>query len=161
MRETDRPLPLRLSVLDRMRAESDALPEPHGAGPMMQHVDVASVRLAFSDDDHRVYLGLAGPGDSLFLWSESTFGGGVSIGPRETLVTHGARVQSSWNSDGGGEVVGIVSDEVTAVHVGGAEAVLGNNVFVAVGASSDDRIVVHTADGERTVRRPRLPRGDT
>jgi hypothetical protein len=132
---------------------------------MMQFVDVASVRLAFSDDEHRVYVGLAEPGDSLFLWSESTFGGGGGIGPRETLATHGARVQSGVRNEGlrdeEREVVGIVSDEATAVHVGGTEAILSNNVFVAVGASYSDPIVVQTANGQRTIRRPSLPRADT
>jgi hypothetical protein len=131
----------------------------------MQDVDVASVRLAFTDDRRRVYLGLAGPGDNLFLWSESAFGGGGGIGPRETLVTHGARVQGGVHNEGlhdeEREVVGIVSDEVTAVHVGGHEAALVNNVFVAIGASMDDPIVVTTVEGERTVRRPRRPAGDT
>jgi hypothetical protein len=164
VREADRPLPLRVSVLDQVLTDADALPEPLGAGPMMQEVDVSSVRLAFSDEHHRVYVGLAGPGDNLFLWLESTFGGGCGIGPRETLMTHGARVQSSVRNEGlrdeEREVVGIVSDEVTAVRVGGTEAVLANNVFVATGASYDDPIVVMTADGERAVRRPKPPPGD-
>jgi len=157
--ETDRPLPVRVSVLDRVPTELDALPEHLSVGPMLQDVDVASVRLALALDHRRVYVGLAGPGDCLFLWSESQFGGAGSIGPRETLVTHGARVQSSW-SDDGCEVVGIVSDEVTEVHVGGTEAVLANNVFIAVGAAFDDPIVVQTADRERAVRLPRQPPGD-
>jgi hypothetical protein len=80
-------------------------------------------------------------------------------------VTHGARVQGEVHNEGlhdeEHEVVGIVSDEVTAVHVGGNEAVLVNNVFVAIGASLDDPIVVTTVEGKRTVRRPKLPAGDT
>jgi hypothetical protein len=131
---------------------------------MMQNVDVASVRLAFSDDDHHVYIGVACPGDSLLLCSDSTFGGGSSIGARDTLVSHGARVQGAVRNEGlrdeTREVVGIVADEVIAVRVGATEAVLVNNVFVATGASVDDPIVVTTADGERVVQRPTLPTGD-
>ena len=158
MRESDRPLSLRVSILDRVPSQSDSLPEPLAGGPVMQGLNVGSVRLAFSDGDHRVYVGLAGPGDRLFLWSENKFGAGGGIGPREILATVGARVQSGWG-DGGREVVGIVSDEVMAVHVGGTEAVLVNNVFVAVGAFPDDPIVLTTAAGERTVQRPTLHRG--
>jgi hypothetical protein len=116
---------------------------------MWQEVDAASVRLALELDDRRVYVGLAGPDDCLFLFCDGRFGSGASIGPRETLVTHGARVQSGVNA-GGSHVVGIVSDEVTAVHVGSTEAVLSNNVFLAVDVSLDDPIVFRAADGERT-----------
>jgi hypothetical protein len=150
---------LRLSILDREASESDVLPELHEGGPVLQGVNVGSVRLAYSDGEHRVYLGLAQPGDSLFLWSQNKFGAGGGIGPRETLVTHGARVQGSYG-DRWREVVGIVSDEVTAVRVGDTEVILVNNVFVAVGSSPEDPIVVRTADGERTVRRPTPPSGD-
>lgn len=58
------------------------------------------------------------------------------------------------------EVVGIVSDEVIAVRVGGTEAMLVNDVFVATGASFDDPIVVTTAEGERALPRLRLPPAD-
>jgi hypothetical protein len=153
-------LSLRVSVLDRVASESDALPESPGAGPVIEGVNLGSVRLAFSDGEHRVYVGLAGPGDSLFLWSENKFGGGGGIGPRETLATHGARIQGG-SGDGGREVVGIVCDAVTAVHVGGIEAVLMNNVFVAVGAFPEDPIVLTTGDGSRTVQRPWLPGDDS
>jgi hypothetical protein len=100
----------------------------------MQHVDVASVRLAYSNHDHRVYVGVAGPGDSLFLWSESTCGGGAaSVPERRSLRT--ARASRAARDEGlrteEREVVGIDADEVTAVHVGGTEAVLTNNVFIA------------------------------
>jgi hypothetical protein len=127
---------------------------------MMQDVDIASLRLALALDDCRVYVGLAGPDDSLFLYSEGTFGGGGSIGPRETLVTRGARIQ--WGGSAGGcEIVGIVSDEVIAVHVGSAKAVLANNVFIAVDVSLDDPIVLRTADGERSVQLPMPRNGHT
>jgi hypothetical protein len=71
-------------------------------------------------------------------------------------VTHGARIQGSWN-DHGYETVGVVSDLVMAVRVGDVEAVLANNVFVA-DTFSFNEIFVTTADGEQPARRPNEPR---
>lgn len=151
MREMERPLEQRVSVLDRAPTESDAVPEPMLTAPMMQELDVSSVRLALTFDDCRIYVGLGTQPESLFLGVDGPNGSGASIGPRATLVTHGARVQGD-----GGMTIGIVADPVTAVRVGDVEAVLANNVFMA-NASMYEGIVVTTAEGERTVPRPPQP----
>jgi len=124
VREKDRPLEERVSVLDRAPTESDVIPEPMLTGAMRQEVDVASVRLALTFDDCRIYVGLGSRSESLFLCVDGPNGGGGGTGPRATLVTHGARLQSS-----GGITIGIVADAVTAVRVGEVEAMLANNVF--------------------------------
>ena len=141
----------RVSVLDRAPTAADAVPEPMLSTGMGQEVDVASIRLALTFDDCRIYVGCGTRNGSLFLCVDSPDGGGSSVGPRATLVTHGARVQG-----GDGRTIGIVADPVTAVRVGGVEAVLANNVFVA-NASLYDGIVVTTPEGERRVPRPPQP----
>jgi hypothetical protein len=141
----------RVSVLDRAPTELDAVPEYALAAPMSQEVDVASIRFALAFDDRRIYVGLGTAHESLFLVVDGPNGGGASVGPRATLVTHGARVQG-----GEGLTIGVVADPVTAVRVGDVEAVLTNNVFVAY-ASLYDGIVVTTLEGERTVPRPPQP----
>ena len=151
VRERERPLEQRVSVLDRAPMESDAAPEPMLTGPMRQEVDVASVRLALTFDGCRIYVGLGTRYDSLFLAVDGPNGGGSSVGPRSTLVTDGARVQG-----GEGRTIGIVTDPVIAVRVGGVEAVLANNVFIA-NASLYEAIVVTTPEGERTLPRPPQP----
>jgi hypothetical protein len=151
VREADRPLELRVSVLDREPTESDAVPEHMLTAPVTQGVDAASIRLALALDDCRIFVGLGTREESLFLCVAGPHGGGASIGPRATLVTHGARWQGHGN-----RTVGIVADLVTAVRVGDVEAELANNVFMA-NASLYDGIVVTTPEGERTVPRPRQP----
>ena len=151
MRERERPLEQRVSVLDRAPAESDAMPEPMLTAPMSQEVDVDSIRLALTFDDCRIYVGLGTRDDSLFLCVDDPNGRAASLGPRATLVTHGARVQGD-----DGRTIGIVPDLVTAVRVGEIEAVLANNMFVAK-AFLYDGIVVTTPEGERTVPRPPQP----
>ena len=112
---------------------------------MKQEVDAASVRLALDLDDCRIYVGLGTREESLFLCIDGPQGGGASVGPRATLVTHRARIQGN-----GKTTIGIVADLVTAVRVGDVDAVLANNVFVAH-ASLHEGIVVTTPEGERTV----------
>jgi hypothetical protein len=148
VRERERPLEQRVSVLDRAPTESDAVPEYVLTAPMCQEVDVASMRFALAFDDRRIYVGVGTRPESLFLGVDGPNGGGASIGPRATLVTDGARVQG-----GAGLTIGIVADPVMAVRVGDVEAVLANNVFVAH-ASLYDGIVVTTPEGERTVPKP-------
>jgi hypothetical protein len=47
-------------------------------------------------------------------------------------------------------VVGIVADEVSAVHVGNVSATMGRNAFLAaVSADARRNVVVTTADGDR------------
>jgi hypothetical protein len=151
VRERERPLEQRVSVLDRAPTESDVVPETVLTAPMRQEVDVASIRLALTFDDRRIYVGLGTRPESLFLGVDGPNGGGASVGPRATLVTHGARVQG-----GEGMTIGVVADPVTAVRVGDVEAVLANNVFVAE-ASLSGGIVVTSPAGERTVPRPPQP----
>jgi hypothetical protein len=151
MREADRPMDQRVSVLDRAPTGSNALPERAQFGHL-DGVDVASIRLALSLDDHRVYVGLAAPDERLFLCVENPASASSSIGPRTALVTHGALVQGS-TYERGFMTVGIVADAVTAVRVGEAEAVLGSNVFLAETRSAD-QVFVTSGDGERAVMTP-------
>ena len=155
MREADRPIGQRVSVLDRAPTGLNDLPDR----AVLAHLDgVApeSIRLALAVDDHRVYVGVATPDESLFLCLESTASAGSSIGPRSVLVTHGALIQGSTH-ESGFTTVGVVADVVTAVRVGDVKAMLGGNVFLAETASAD-QVVVTTADGERAVMTPDLLR---
>jgi hypothetical protein len=162
MREADRPIGERVSVLDRQPADGD-LP-PIVSGLLDDRVDRSSVRLALVDDDRRVFIG-RGAGDELSVLFVDAQGGGACTGPRSTLAERGAIVM--WTSGWGGAqgrpdksrlvVTGVVADFVTAVRVGDVSAALQNNAFAAAmprGAS--DVVIVSTPDGERQVPLPRL-----
>jgi hypothetical protein len=153
VREADRPIELRVSVLDRPRSDSDVVPDHmkqmHGG-----RLDVSSVRLALVVGDCRIYIGRGVDEDDLyqFLWHSS--GGGASGGPRSVLASHG--VKPAWNSGGDRRCLahGIVADSVTAVRVDGIEAVLENNAYIVEVPSIGGPVVVTTADGEREFPRP-------
>ena len=161
MREADRPVSERVSVLDRRPRDGDL---PIFSGPLDDRVDPSSVRLALVDDDRRVYIG-RGADDELSVLFVDVQGGGACTGPRSSLIESGAIVQ--WTSGSGGAngrpsksrfvVTGIVADIVIAVRVGDVPATLRNNAFAAVmprGAA--DVVTVSTSDGERQLRLPRL-----
>jgi hypothetical protein len=148
MREADRQLDQRVSVLDRAPTGSNAVPDK-ALFADIAGVDVESIRLALALEDRRVYVGRATPGESLILCLEVLGSRSSSIGPRTTLVTHGALVQGSTQGNGF-VTVGIVADAVTAVRVGEADAVLGSNVFL-VKTPAADQVFVRSADGERAV----------
>ena len=162
MREADRPLAERVSVLDRPVSDGD-LP-PIVSRLLDDRVDRSSVRLALVDDDRRVFIG-RGADDELSVLFIDPQGGGACTGHRSTLTEDGAIVQ--WTSGWGGAngrpsksrfvVTGVVADLVTAVRVGDFRATLQNNAFAVVmprGAS--DAVIVSTPDGERQVPIPRL-----
>jgi hypothetical protein len=156
--ERDRPIDERVSVLDRESADIDALPSEfsHREDRIGARIEPGSLRLAAVAGEIRLYVARGIDEESLVELTCHPSGGGASAGPRSTLVTHGARIGSS---SGGGlsYVNGIVPDAVIAVRVGGVDAVLGDNGFIAVGKSLADPIVLVTADGERTVERPSFP----
>lgn len=160
MREADRPIGERVSVLDRPPRDGD-LP---ALGPLDDRVDPSSVRLALVDDDRHVYIG-RGPNDELSVIFVDSQGGGACTTTRSDLTESGAIVQ--WTSGWGGAkgrrgqsrfvVTGMVPDVVVAVRVGDLPAKFQNNAFAAVmppGAA--DVVTVSTPDGERQVPLPRL-----
>jgi hypothetical protein len=161
MREADRPISERVSILDRPPRDGDL---PIFSGLLDDRVDPSSVRLALVDDDRRVYIG-RGADDELSVLFVDTQGGGACTGPRSSLTESGAIVQ--WTSGWGGAkgrqsksrfvVTGIVADIVIAVRVGDVPAMLQNNAFAAMmprGAS--DVVTVSTSDRERPLPLPQL-----
>jgi hypothetical protein len=155
VRESDRPIEERVSVLDRPLAETDALPPmfEHGAAHVLERMEPGSLRLAAVAGDVRLYVARGIDEDRLFEFTCHPHGSGASAGPRSTLVSHGARV--GWSSGSGLSYGhGIVPDTVTAVRVGAVDAVLGENGFIAMGTAPGDVIVLTTTDGERKVELP-------
>jgi hypothetical protein len=142
VREADRPVEERVSVLDRPAAEDD-LPPLVARLIRREPVERSSVRLALADDDRRVFLQFLDP-----------TGGGSCAGPRSTLADLGAIVM--WTSSRTRFVVtGVVADLVTAVRVGDVTAALQDNAFAAVvPGGAPDVVVVSTPDGERQVLLP-------
>jgi hypothetical protein len=157
VREADRPIAERVSVLDRPATDADALPEHHLQGGLAAEIDLSSVRLALVFEDLRIYAGLGTRAESLFLMLESADGGGGGIGPRSTLVTHGATRQGN-GSRRGHVMLGIVPDLVTSVRVGGLYAEMGSNVYVARARPEDEIVLTLIGGGERTM--PPVPRPD-
>jgi hypothetical protein len=161
MREADRPIDQRVSVLDRPPRDGDLAAF---SGLLDDRVDPSSVRLALVDDDRHVYIG-SGPDDELSVLFVDAQGGGACTAPRSSLTESGAIVQltSGWGgakarrSQSRFVVTGIVPDIAVAVRVGNVPAKFQNNAFAAVmqrGAS--DVVTVSTSEGERQVPLPRL-----
>ena len=154
MREADRPLEERVSILDRPRAAADSLP-PHMLALTRLRVEEASIRLALDVDDRRVYIARGTDDNDLFQFYFEAKGAGASGGPRSILASHGAH--AAWNSNGGGCVAhGIVADAVIAVRIGGVEAVLANNAYMAEVPEPGGDVVLTTAAGEREFPRPSI-----
>jgi hypothetical protein len=153
--ERDRPIEERVSVLDRERADVDALPPEFGnrEARIAPRIATGSLRLAAVAGEIRFSVARGIDGDSFLQVICHPSGGGASAGPRSTLVTHGARIGSSSGS-GLSYVYGIVPDSVIAVRVGVVDAVLGENGFIANVTSVADPIVLVTADGERAIEQP-------
>lgn len=143
-------------MLDRPAAESDAL-DAHFLQRLASQIDVGSVRLALAVEGLRVYVGVGTQPETLFLALDTKSGGGSSIGPRETLVTHGATRQEH-SGIRGSVTAGIVPDIVTAVRVGGLYAELGNNVYVARAPVYEEIVLTTIGGRERTM--PPVPRPD-
>jgi hypothetical protein len=154
MTEVDRPIEVRVSVLDRPRSVDDDLPASYlRSGGMAERVDEASVRLLLELERWRLYLARGTNDDDLYQFVVGARGAGMSGGPRRTLVTHGATV--GWNSGGDGCVFyGIVPDPVTAVRVDGVQAIMANNGFMLRVPAPWGRIVLTTAEGEREYPQP-------
>jgi hypothetical protein len=152
VREADRPIELRVSVVDRPRADEDVLPIP---GRMFEHgLDESSIRLALVVGDWRMYIARGVNDDEIYQWLAHPSGGGGSGGSRSTFVTHGALV--AWGSGGDGRCIahGVVPDAVIAVRVDGVQAVLANNAYVAEVPGMWGEIILTTAEGEREFPRP-------
>jgi hypothetical protein len=150
VRESDRPIAERVSVLDRPATDADLPREHYFQGGLAGEVDISSVRLALVFEDLRVWVGLGTRPESLFLMSMGADGGGSCIGPRSTLSTHGATRMGN-GSRRGHVLVGIVSDLVTGVLVDGLFAELGDNVYVARARIEDEVVLTLIGGGERTL----------
>jgi hypothetical protein len=154
VREADRPIELRVSVLDRPRADTDALPEPMAQHMLGNRLDEESVRLGLVVGECNMYVARGEDEEEIFQFLRHSTGGGSAGGNRSTFATHGALV--CWNSGGDGRCIayGVVPDSVIAVRVDGVEAVLANNAYVAAVPSPGGEVVLVTADGEREFPRP-------
>ena len=154
MREADRPPEERVSILDRPRAMADSLP-PHMAAHTRQRVDETSIRLALTIGDRHIYIARGTDDNDLYQFFFEPQSAGASGGPRSTLASHGAC--TAWSSSAGGCVAhGIVPDPVTAVRVGGVQAVLANNAYMAEVPSPGGEIVLTTPNGERVLQHPSI-----
>lgn len=151
-----------LSVFDRPPTQPDNPQERFGLQALLdgrtgQDVDPSTVRLALVDGDRRAFVALGAP-DQIYLATFDSAGGGVCGAPLSFLGDNGVVCLKVSSNRLGSYVAGIVDDEVTAVHVGGREAVLQNNVFLIDTASFGDPIVIITDGGSRDVT-PQLPFG--
>lgn len=152
MRESERPLNERLSILDRPRADADVLARPL---PMDGRIDMASIRLAIAAGDRRFYIARGVDGDDLYQMFFDSSGGGASGGPRSVLVSHGAAV--GWSSNQHRCVVhGVVPDSVLSVRIGNVEAQVVNNAFLADVPAPGGQVVLTAADGDHVVPLPLL-----
>jgi hypothetical protein len=150
MREAQRPIAERVSLLDRSPRAADRLAVKSRPSLTRRAEHLERVRLAFEVGDRMVLIG-RDDDDSLYVMFCDSSGGGACGSMRWVLREHGAIAQMSSN---GQRVVvtGIVSDEVTAVRVGDVSAMLRNNAFMAdIGADDSPRVVLTTADGDREV----------
>ena len=165
MREADRPVEERLSVLDRPRSDQDSISCPSALSREgLPFVDPSTVRLALDDKERRIYVApdSRADADTVYVLLEGPLGGGAAGHPRSVLRTHGATIMMQSSSHEQGFVVcGLVPDHVSTVTVAGVEAILKNNAYLAAVSSRPESIVLMTPTGERRVNVPgRLPQGE-
>src|SRR5690242_11035309 len=116
MREIERPLAERVSVLDRAPSAADQLPFERLVLRGLED-RVERVRVGLDVDGVEVLVG-ADRGDVLYVAIQVKRGGGAASGSlRWVLRDHGAIVLNSGDRRRV-FVVGIVADDVTAVRVG-------------------------------------------
>ena len=152
VREIDRPIAERVSILDRAadiedRVDVKSMPF-HSAS-----VELETLRLALRIDDREVLVG-RGDDDVLALGVMTRSGGGGCLSLRWVLRERGAIVITNSNADGI-LVIGLVADNVSAVRVGAVPAMLANNAFLAeIGPDDSPVAVVTTPDGDREAAGP-------
>jgi hypothetical protein len=154
MSEADRPIGVRLSILDRERSESDlpADPNPSVKRWIARVEDSSAIRLALDHLGTRIYLAPRGQ-DGFTVLVRHRDNGGSGLGSlRSVFETHGAVILvSSTGARSGVVVVGIVPDIVSAVRVDDRLAVLANNAFVVDMPSGPGAVVLSTPTGERRI----------
>jgi hypothetical protein len=156
MREADRRVEERLSILDRPRSDQDSPSHPrdeHSDRPPF--FEPTTVRLAINEAGRRIFVARGAASehaDDICVLVDGPSGGGGSRHPRSALRATGVTI--SWeisSSEPGVVVYGAVADHVSAVSVDGVDAIVRNNAYLAVVASAAESIVVTTPDGERRV----------
>jgi hypothetical protein len=152
VREIDRPIAERVSILDRAPEFGDRV-DVLSMALRSPPCEPESMRLALRMDDRAVLVG-RGDDDVLALGVQTPRGGGGCRSLRWVLRERGAIVMTNSNPDGI-LVVGIVADEVSAVRVGDVSAMLANNAFLAeIGPDDSPVVVVTTPDGDREAAEP-------
>lgn len=160
MRERDRPIGERLSVLDRPRSDSDT-PDysPSVARFISRLSDPTGARLVYADAERLVYLG-AGVRDGVehvHRFIRTAHGRGSGGFPRSALGASGvAGIALFDKPEGRHAILGVVPDAVLGVRVGDVDGVVTNNVLFADFRVIPEEIVLITAEGPRTWRFPRI-----
>jgi hypothetical protein len=158
MRERQRPIDERLSLLDRPRADIEV--DPADEHVIRSDVDMATVRLALRHELGRIYLAPDPRPDLdgvlIFIVKASRGAGGAGF-LRSVFKNHGTSVCLTSGMNQPEIVYGALPDDVVAVRVGDSEAVLGDNAFIAIVPPGAESIVLEKSDGERRVTLPRPP----
>lgn len=158
VREAERPVEERLSVLDRPRSDHDSMFRPSALSRnCLPFVDPSTLRLALDDKERQIYVApdSRADADTVYVFLEGPGGGGAAGHPRSVLRTNGATIMMQGSSREQGLVVcGVVPDHVSAVTVGGVEAILTNNAYLADVSSRPESIELMTATGKRRVNVP-------
>ncbi|MGH9024796.1 MAG: hypothetical protein ACRDWD_01565 [Acidimicrobiia bacterium] len=138
-----------LSVFKRPRRPRDESLEPRGRAHMP--VRAETVRLALDELNRRVYVAEGTDEDSIFLIYRGVGGGGACGSSRSSLATYGLIHMTNRSSAGDDVIVGLVPDDVIAVHLDERPAVMGENVFIAHGGSAGRTLTLTTRLGQRKV----------
>jgi hypothetical protein len=158
VRERERPVDERLSLLDRPKADMEIDPPDEDEFRLFRSdVDLATVRVALRHDLGRIYLAPDARSDldgiHIFIFKTSGGSGGAGF-TRSVFREHGTCVCTTSSMNQPKIVYGALPDDVIAVRVGDADDDLGDNAFLAVLPPGVDSIVLTKADAERRVRLP-------
>jgi hypothetical protein len=137
-----------LSVLKRPARRGDEL-----HGPMREHLPVnpETVRLALDERNRQLYVAEGTDEDSIFLIFRGVGSGGACGGQRSNLAAYGLAYMTNSSSGGENVIVGLVPDDVIAVHLDGRPVVMGENVFIADRGSIDRTLTLTTRLGQREI----------
>lgn len=138
-----------LSVLKRRPRPRDDSLDPVQRTHMPVRAD--TVRLALDEQDRQVWVAEGTDEDSIFLIYRGVGGGGVCGSSRSNLATYGLIHMTNRSSGGDDVIVGLVPDDVIAVHLDERPAVMGENVFIAHGGSAGRTLTLTTRLGQRKV----------